>query len=529
MGKFEVWYDNVTEEERVELDALSKEDIVRYFSNDLEFGTAGIRGKMRLGNNALNLYTLKKVAQGFLKYLKKHYISIVVIGYDNRNNSDDFSKLMSIILKASDINVYRSEHPCSSPFLAYATRRSNNAMGVMITASHNHKDDNGLKVYGTNGAQIDDKLSNEIKAFIDETPICFKKEALDQKISNIPASYYQDYYNYILSLVMNKNTDFSNLNIVYTPQHGVGSYFTVPILKALKVNAQYVMEQMIPSGDFIIAPYPNPEDVRAFDLAKTYAWLNNADLLVSHDPDADRIGIMVLHQGQYVYLNGHQVGVLMLDYIMKNKSTSNGYVVKTVVTTPLIDAMCLKNNIECYTTLTGFKHLAAEVDKHPNKNFLLMFEEAIGYTIDAGVRDKDGHQALIILLEIAANLKKQNKTLVDNINEIYKEYNYYLDETINLIDDSAEGVKNIAAIVEKWRGYNSNEIAGVRILAKEDFLNMPGFPASNFIKFILEGNSTVIIRPSGTEPKLKYYFSINKPSYEDAKIMLEKLKKEVCK
>lgn len=529
MNKYDIWYQNVSEEDRKLLDNYSTEDKELYFSHDLEYGTAGIRAKMMLGSSALNIYNIKKMALGLVNFINKHYPgSSVVVGHDYRNNSQDFSNTFIGVLNMHNIKTYSFKDAVPTPFVSYIVKKYPNTLGINITASHNPKEYNGIKFYGNDGAQLDDQPSIMLSDEINSVNNFFNQMATINEHNNIIDEVeYQNYFDYILTTGIVNNPDFNNIKITYTPQHGVGSVFAEKLFKKLNIQYNLVAEQMVADGNFSQTVVANPEDIHAFDKAIDYANTFDSDIIISHDPDADRMGVMIKTSQGYQLLSGNQVGVLMLDYLINNTDTTNGYVVKTVVTTPLIDQMCQKNNIKCFNTLTGFKNLATCI-KPENGQLLLAFEESIGYLLKEDIRDKDAFQATVIMTEITSQLKRNNQTIEDKLEDIYQEYGYYQETTVNVYDDSVEGAQNIANIVQHYRDYTDSTIGGQTILEKQDYLKMLGYPSSNFIKFVLS-NGFVIIRPSGTEPKLKYYFSICNTNLEVAKEQLIILKEAVVK
>lgn len=529
MNLYEIWHQNVSEEDKLILNSYSAEEKALYFNKNLEYGTGGIRAKMKLGHNVLNIYTIHKVALGLINFINKYYPGYsVVIGHDYRNQSLEFSETIIGILNTHQIKTYTFKDAVPTPFVSYITRKFDNVIGLNITASHNPKEYNGIKFYGIDGAQLSDEasllLNNEINNIDDFFNLTYK---IDHHNIIIGDDEYQNYFNYVLNTTIQTSLDFSNIRITYTAQHGVGGFFTEAILKHFKINYNLVSEQMIPDGNFGQTTTVNPEDIKAFDKAIENASAFDSDLIISHDPDADRMGVMIKTNQGYQLLSGNQVGAIILDYLINNSNTTDGYVVKTVVSSPLIDKMCIQNNIKCFNSLTGFKNISNYI-KSEHGQLLLAFEESIGYLLKEEVRDKDGFQALIIIAEIASFLKHNNLTIEQQLDAIYQKYGYYEETTISVYDESVNGPQNIANIVDYYRNYNLPTIGEQTIIKKQDFLNMPGYSPSNFIKFVFE-NGFFIVRPSGTEPKLKYYFSICNRNLIAAKEQLKILKEVVVK
>lgn len=530
MNEFNEWYNNVTKAERAIMDSLNEREKRYLFGNSLKFGTAGIRTKMGIGTNMLNEYTIKRVALGIVNYLKAITSEPkVVIGFDGRHHSPVFATILAEVLTNHNVKVLATEKPVPTPFLSHVTRKTNATIGIMITASHSPKEYNGIKLYNSNGSQIATEETFIIKDAIDQVQEVFNIE--QKTIPNnfyevISDNYYREYQDYILSLTTVPLNN-SQLSVVYTPQHGVGNVFMENIFKALQIKYYNVEEQMEVNGDFPNTVEQNPEKISAFNKAIEYALNNKSDLIFSHDPDADRLGLMVRHQESYHYITGNQLAAIIFDYLItKFEKINNAFIVKTVVSSNFIDLIAKAHNVEVINALTGFKNIAAKIDENINagKNFIFAYEEAIGYIVDAGMRDKDGFGVAVICLELANKLKSEGKTLLDKLTELYQQYGYFAEETVVVYDETLEGAEHIKEMIEKWRDYNFDTIANLKIINKEDYLNMPGFESSNFIKFNLENNGFVTIRPSGTEPECKYYFVISGNSKEDAQLRLNNVK-----
>lgn len=530
MNEFNIWYNHVTKAEKAIMDNLNEREKRYLFGNSLKFGTAGIRTKMGIGTNMLNAYTIKRIALGVANYLKT--ISnepSVVIGFDGRHYSKDFAISMAEVLTKNNIKVYTTNNPVPTPFTSYLTRNLGVTLGIMITASHSPKEYNGIKLYNSTGGQIASEGTFAIKDAIDQVADIFSIESasLPNDLYNIvDQKYYQTYQNYILSLI-DPAKDYKQLSVVYTPQHGVGNVFMEDIFKTLGVNYHNVLEQMEINGSFPNTIEQNPEKIPAFNKAVEYALNLKADLIISHDPDADRLGVMVRHNDAYEYITGNQVAALIFSYLVSKKTgLTNPFMVKTVVSSNFIDQVAKQHNVEVLSSLTGFKNIALKIDEgmDSNKQFVFAYEEAIGYIVDQGMRDKDAFGATGVLLELSAELKQSNKTLIDNLEELYQTYGYFAEDTVVVYDETLEGAEHIKEMIQKWRSYDEDNIGGLKIINKEDYLNMPGFESSNFIKFNLENNGFVTIRPSGTEPECKYYLVVTGKTKAEAEANLQAIK-----
>jgi len=517
----------LTNEEKEALKALSHEEILERFGQDLSFGTAGIRAILGLGTNRLNRFTTTKITLGIVKYLKNNNLNNgVVIGFDNRHYSKEFSRLITNILRAYDIKVYLFDNLRPTPFVSYAISEYKASMGIMITASHNPKEYNGIKVYNQEGAQLNDdeahlltELINEVTDYLKEFPVS-DANLLDCRFDQ---NYFKTLKNILNPLIK------PTANIIYSPLHGTGSQVIPQYLKALGYLVNPVKEQMIVDPDFKAILSTNPEEAISFDLAlkKAKQQKDLADVILLTDPDADRLGVAVLHNNEYVLLNGNQTPCLILQYLMQNRNLNNAFVVSTIVSTPLLKKITQTNGLVYQETLTGFKNIANTI-KHlkPKYQFGFAAEESYGCLVSDFVKDKDAVQACCIIAEMVSYLKLQNKTLIDYLEMIYQKYGYYLENTINLELKGSKGLQQIQAIMNYFR---DTDISFEKpLLNKQDFTKPQesNLTLSNVIKYTFE-HSWFVVRPSGTEPKLKIYFGSHHFSLENAKIELNNLKQEI--
>lgn len=541
-----------------ELDQVtSPVDLEDRFYRYLEFGTGGMRGELGVGTNRINNYTIKRVALGLAGYIEEKGITAcqrgVVISYDNRHKSREFAQWTARILASYGIKVFLSDKLRPTPELSYLVRHYHAFAGVMITASHNPKQYNGFKVYGSDGGQITLETAKRLMSILEnitnEFTITAKSQSYyeeNELITIFSGEVDQWYIEELKAVIQNQNLvakEGKNLAIIYTPLHGTGK---VLIKKAFSTfgfeNLRIVAAQQEPDPNFSTVVSPNPEDQAAFALALEEAKENSADLLIATDPDADRLGVVVFKQNEPIYLNGNQIGVLLLDYLIQQKSTTNlgdYFLAKTIVTSDLGTKIAEKNGIQVRNTLTGFKFIGEQIElseQKQDKKFLFGYEESFGYLISPFVRDKDAIQAATLLAEVALICKLAGKTLLDRLDEIYQEYGYFVEDLETKSFPGKDGITEMVQLVERLRQKEISQLANASVLYKEDYelgtkkdlqtkkIIELTLPQSNVIKLILADGSWVCVRPSGTEPKFKIYYSVNAISKQSAKEKLQALK-----
>lgn len=537
--KIDQWLNSpIDEESKKEIKRLQSEDpkeLLECFYTDLDFGTGGLRGLMGIGSNRVNVYSIGIATQGLSNYLKKQFpkqkIS-VAIAYDSRNNSSLFAKTAADVLSANGIYVKLFPELRPTPLLSFAVRELNCQSGIVITASHNPPEYNGYKVYWEDGAQVlpphDKGIITEVRSItqIEEVSFEEKKEFIEYIDLSIEELYKQRLQQIILSKEEIKNAQ--DLKIVYTSIHGSGITMVPPVLQALGFNGVSIVEaQAKPNGNFPTVESPNPEEKAALDMALQLAENTGADLVLGTDPDADRVGIAVRDdRGQLILLNGNQTGSLLVAYqIIRRKELGllrgNEYVAKTIVTTDLISDIAEKSGIPCYETLTGFKYIAEEIGKRTgSQHFIGGGEESYGYLVDEFVRDKDAVLSAVVIAEIAAYARSRNTSLYGMLMDIYTEYGLYHEELVSITIKGMDGVEKIKQMMNSLRSQPPLELGGsavkeIRDIATGDFKNVQtglitktDLPSSNVLQFVLEDGSKISARPSGTEPKIKFYFSI---------------------
>lgn len=526
-------YDQETKDHVMELmekDPVGLEDA---FYRNLEFGTGGLRGVMGVGTNRMNKYTVGMATQGLANYMKEHCEGelSVCVSYDSRNNSKEFAGITADVLSANGIHVYLSDTLRPIPLLSYTVRSKKATAGVMITASHNPKEYNGYKVFWSDGAQIMSPVDKDIVAEVAKVsdPSMVKFEANTANIEMFGKEMDEAYLNDVLTLTLSPEAraKHSDLKIVYTPLHGSGVNIVPMILGRLGFeNIIHVPEQDINDGNFPTVMSPNPEESSALAMAIEKADIEGADIVMATDPDADRIGIAVRdNDGKMVLFNGNQTGAMLTYYILRRwselgKLDNTKYVVKTIVTTELIRAIAHKFGVEVYNVLTGFKFIADIVRRNEGKGeFICGGEESYGFNVGQFVRDKDAPISCAMVAECAAWAAEQGKTLYQLMQDIYAEFGYYREALTSLVRKGKSGAEEIAAIMVDMRNNPPKEMAGSPVVKVIDY-NKPeetGLPKSNVLQFFNEAGDVVSVRPSGTEPKIKFYFGA-KGADADAKI-----------
>ncbi len=507
---------------------LSEQDKQEGYVGNLSFGTAGIRGKIGLGPNRLNKYTVQKVATGLAQYLIELKAEpSVVIAYDTRHFSPEFCDAIAEVLGHHNVKTYIFDRYHTTPELSFAVRHLKTDAGVMITASHNPPEYNGIKIYGPDGGQLALEASQKVSAFIDDIDDVFalnstsKAELLaHSRIEYLDDSIINAYKSEVISLV--EDIPASDLKVVFTSLHGTSVPIIPELLDALNFTQyEVVKEQAIPDGDFTSVKSANPEDHDAFDLAVNYAKASNADLLIATDPDADRMGIVAYVDGKFHYFNGNQIGALLLHYrILSTKTTENRAAVKSIVTSDLGRKIAEANNVKMFDVLTGFKFIAEKIAQFESSlayNYIFGYEESYGYMAGPFVRDKDAVQIVPLIIKLASELKNEQRTIVDQMNDIYSKYGHYQEKLFSHTFEGQEGKAHIEKIMSDSRAQFPSEIAGQKVIRVDDYLAQTSYadgsetkielPKADVLKFHFE-NGWIALRPSGTEPKIKLYISM---------------------
>lgn len=529
-------FDAATKEEIRSLQANQPDLLEDAFYRNLEFGTGGLRGLMGVGTNRVNKYTIGMATQGFSNYLLKTYPNdpiSVVVGHDSRNNSRFLAETTAQVFAANGIKVYLFEALRPTPELSFAIRQLQCKAGVVCTASHNPKEYNGYKAYWNDGGQLvpphDKNVITEVEAIhsLEEVKWTGGDALIEIIGADIDASYIAMLKT--LSVYPEVIAAQSDLKIVYTPIHGTGITLVPKVLAAYGFkNVHVVEEQATPDGNFPTVAYPNPEESETMRIGLDKAKALNADILLGTDPDADRVGIGVKnHKGEWVLMNGNQTAVLAFAYMMearraKGIAAPNDMVVTTIVTTEMINEVARQNEVNCYNVLTGFKWIAELVKaKEGKENYIIGGEESFGLMIGDQIRDKDAVSAVALLCEMAAYEKNKGRSLFDKMIELYMQYGFYYEHLISITKKGMNGQQEIAVMMEGYRKQPPTEIAGMKVVTLLDYqLQLSTdlltgtqttiqLPKSNVLQFVTEDGTKISARPSGTEPKIKFYFSVN--------------------
>ncbi|MDR0605054.1 MAG: phospho-sugar mutase [Bacteroidales bacterium] len=535
----EIWLNGQYDEEsKTAIRNLQNTDEVALedaFYRDLEFGTGGLRGIMGVGTNRMNKYTVAMATQGLANYIKQQVTDKepkVVIAYDSRNNSRYFSEITAEVLSANGIKTYIFENIRPTPELSFAVRHLHCDGGIVITASHNPKEYNGYKAYWSDGGQLvsphDKNVIAEARKIQNITDVNFMRN--DKLISYIGKDIDDVYIAKLKTLSLNPDIieQYNHLNIVYSPLHGTGVTIVPQALNAFGFkNVNVVKEQAVSDGNFPTVISPNPEEAEALSLSIKYAKAIEADIVMATDPDSDRVGIAIKdNQGEFMLLNGNMTASLIVYYICKmwkqnNKINGKQYIIKTIVTTELLVEIARKYNVKSYDVLTGFKYIAEKIRELGDKEeFICGGEESYGYLIGDFVRDKDAVISCCIIAEIAAWAKKQQKSLYDILIDIYMEFGYYKERLFSLTKKGQNGTMEIKQMMDNYRNTPPESINGIKVVEIRDYKSLEAkiltnnttrkidLPVSDVLQFFLEDGSKISVRPSGTEPKIKFYFSV---------------------
>ena len=515
-----------------------EEEIKEHFARALEFGTAGIRGTLGAGTNRMNIFVVRQTTEGLARYILEEGLEKkVAISYDSRLKGWTFAKEVSGVLAANGISVRLYDALMPVPALSFATRYYGCSAGIMLTASHNPAIYNGYKVYGSDGCQMTDEAADKVYAKIKETDVLtgakrmsFSEAVQQGLIQFVEEGCKEAFYQAVLSQQVHPGLcKEAGLSLVYTPLNGTGLEPVTHIFKEMGItDVSIVPEQEYPNGYFTTCPYPNPEIFEAMEKGLDLAKEKNADLLLATDPDADRVGIaMRTEEGEYELVSGNEMGVLLLDYIASGRKQEgtlpkNPVAVKSIVSTPLADKVAADYGVELRHTLTGFKWIGEQIkfleEKGEQERFIFGFEESYGYLSGTAVRDKDAVVASMLICEMAAYYRKNGSSIKQRLEEIYKKYGYYLNAVDSFSFPGLSGMDKMQKIMEDLRKNGPKEIAGISVKNCVDYLDSEktGLPRANVLLYKLENGESIIVRPSGTEPKIKAYFTTFGKSREEA-------------
>ena len=559
--EYQRWLENVKEEELLgELKSIegNDEQIKDRFLLNLEFGTAGLRGVLGAGTNRMNVYTVAKATQGLAEFLKgQSRTASVAVSYDSRIKSDVFAKITANVLAANGIKVYIYSSLMPVPMLSFATRRLGCDAGVMVTASHNPAKYNGYKVYGPDGCQMTSGSADIVLAEINKLDIFsdikytdYDAAVAEGKIEYISQDVIEEYYDYVLGCMLRKDIfTKEDLKIVYTPLNGSGNVPVRAVLKKAGIQSiTVVKEQEMPDGNFPTCPYPNPEIREAMQLGLDRLKELDGDILIATDPDADRVGIAIKENDDYVLISGNQVGILLTDYIAKTRKElgcmpENPVMVKSIVSSSLADEVAKSHGVEMKNVLTGFKYIGEQIAlleaKGEENRFILGFEESYGYLVGTRVRDKDAVVATLMIAEMAAYYRSIGSSVNKALNEIYAKFGYCLNKVDSYEFEGLSGMEKMKNIMQGLRDEPIGTLGGYEVEIREDYtarvkLNVVTgeteeitLPKANILIYWLKGGHQVIIRPSGTEPKVKVYYSIKGKDLEEATAVKAKIDADI--
>ncbi len=550
----------VSEKERKELQLIENDqkEIEYRFGKDLEFGTAGMRGFIGMGTNMMNVHTVRRATQGLCEYIKllgeKAMSRGVVISYDTRRMSIEFACASAVVLASNGIKTYLFNDVHPVPMLSFAVRELNTIAGIMITASHNPKEYNGYKVYGEDGAQMSPEATAKVVEYINQIGDCLSDKILydeqaGRKINAVPKRVDRKYYKIIKKLSLSSKEVKKvgkQIKLVYTPVHGSGYIPVTTILKKMGINATLVPEQTQKDTEFSTVAVPNPEIKETLTLGIKMADLKNADVAFGTDPDCDRLGVAIRDdKGEFVALSGNQSGILLLDYVLRrlkesDKLTSKGFVVKSFVTTSMAKLIADDYGVELIETPVGFKFIGEKImqlDDTGKRKFIFGFEESCGYLRGTHCRDKDAVVASMLFAEMVCYYTYHGIGVYQRLNELYAKYGYVYDTNVSVAYSGLNAMKEMNAVVDKMKGVKIDQIGGIKVDATRDYSVAQRKTADgqtfdmdiskcNAVYYELEGGSFICIRPSGTEPKLKIYYSIKGENQEKALKSFERVKEE---
>lgn len=557
-NNYKLWLENASDDSDLINELLSIKDkndeIYDRFYRELEFGTAGLRGIIGAGTNRMNIYVVRRTTQGLANFLKKKYQNpSVAISYDSRIKADLFAKEAAKVLAANGVKAYISDELQPTPVVSYSVRYLKCQAGIMITASHNPAKYNGYKCYGDDGCQMTDDNANavyteiqNVDIFNDIKYISFEEGLDNGYIEYIKEDVYETYLQNVMKQSINSELcAASGLKVVYTPLNGAGNKLVREVLKRIGINdVTVVPEQELPDGNFTTCPYPNPEFKEALELGLKLCDELKPDLLLATDPDSDRVGIAVKDGNSYRLITGNETGIMLLNYILSCRKAlgtlpENPVAVRTIVSSVLVDRICDKYNCELKKVLTGFKYIGEQIllleQKDEQDRYVFGFEESYGYLAGTYVRDKDAVVASMLICEMAAYYRNQGKLLSDVINELYAEYGYYQNTTLNFGFEGASGMAKMQEIMSNLRDNAPETIADLKVISTSDYKlsvtkdiltgeeTVINLPKSNVLQYNLSNGGTVIVRPSGTEPKIKLYLTSVGDTQEEANALTEKL------
>lgn len=535
--EYKKWLELADENTKAELAKIKDEGEIRErFYRNLEFGTGGLRGIIGAGTNRINNHVVARASYGLAQYIKKQTKNIalekVVIAYDSRNFSKEFAMTAAKVISSNGIKTFIFDELRPTPELSFAVRHLGATAGIVVTASHNPAKYNGYKIYWSDGGQIPPDIAEKILSEINAVDYFeFNTEGNDKLIEIIGEEVDKAYIESVYAQSINKDVKKDKFKLVYTPLHGSGNKLVRRILKTSGFNdVLIVKEQELPDGDFPTVASPNPENKECFSYAIELAKKNDVDLIIGTDPDCDRMGIVVKNKdGEYVPMTGNQVGVMIMDYILQHSSdVKNGAVVTTIVSTRMAKTVADYYNVKLFETLTGFKFIGEKIyefEQSGDYTFLFGFEESYGLLAGTYCRDKDAVIASMLIAEMAAFYAEKGMTLYDVMNSLYEKFGGFYEELVSITLEGEAGLEKIKSIMKNLRENPFDELGGVKVKAVTDYLGETDLPKSDVLRFEFDNGLTIVIRPSGTEPKIKIYYLCEGESFESAKQKTQGMKR----
>lgn len=545
--KFNLWIEKADQSLKNELNSIkeNEKELIDRFFKDLEFGTGGLRGKIGAGTNRMNIHTVARATQGFANYLKKVCrFPSVAIAYDTRNFSFEFAKTAASVLAANGITVHLFKEVTATPILSFSVRYLKATGGIVITASHNPPEYNGYKIYTSDGTQAVPEVANKvieeinkIDYFNDVKFMDFNVAVKEGYINWISDNLFDDYINTLESYLRSLYPSLENtLKIVYTPLHGTGLKPVSELLRRLNFDLHIVKEQATPDGNFPTLRVPNPEEKDAYDLSLTYAKEINANLIMATDPDSDRLGVIANENGKFVSFTGNQIGVMLSHFILSRMQAlgilpENGLIIKTIVTTDMVKPIAKDFGVFVEETLTGFKFIGEKLENYSNngeKKFIFGFEESYGYLANDHARDKDAVIAAGLVAIMASHIYNEGKTLNEYLEELRKKYGYYNEKNVSFTLEGIEGLKKINDTMEKLRNEPPLKVNDLNLIETIDYSKgINNLPKSNVIELNYDNKLKIIGRPSGTEPKIKFYLMAKGKDFSEAESIINEATKVV--
>ncbi len=534
-NEYNRWLHKASHEAVEELKALTPEEIRERFFDDLEFGTGGMRGKVGMGTNRMNVYTITRAARGFARWMiENSEAPSVAIAYDTRERSEEFAKRAAAVFASSGVRVHIFDFPSATPLLSYAVRELKCCGGVVITASHNPRGYNGFKVYTSDGTQAVPRIADRIIEAVKDSDFFADLPEKAELVKTIPRDIVEKYKSTVVDAVNEILRPDEKVRVAFTPLHGTGKYLVPAVLRELGHVVIEEPSQSIPDSSFPTVSYPNPEDREAFELALRTAEEEKADLIIATDPDCDRMGIMCLSDEGYVFLTGNQIGIVLTDFLLGELSgrlPPDPFIVKTIVSSDMAGSIAREHGVSVKETLTGFKFIGELIEesvKTGSGSFIFGFEESYGYLYGTHARDKDAVVASALVALLVSKLKSEGLTLTRYLETLYEQYGYYSERQVSREYEGMEGLEKTKMIMARMRNDPPGAAGKHRLKKTYDYIDgIEGFPPSDVVSLQYEDDMKLIVRPSGTEPKVKFYLLASGENKEVTERKLDLLQAEV--